>query len=182
MRKHINITKKRRGASLWGLPRRFFSKFSIFLFFYPSCFLHFPIFFLYFPIFSYIFPIFSYIFLYFRADIAEKVMKNNYKNIDKDYNPWSGNEVDFWECGRKVIMHACVTLQAQAMVRCKGITKAGNQCSVTSSSSWVDDNGRLVAAPLCRDGDFCAFHAKPFCVKPILLDSFESMVVFILDF
>ena len=30
-----------------------------------------------------------------RADIAEKVMKNNYKNIDKDYNPWSGNEVDF---------------------------------------------------------------------------------------
>ena len=30
-----------------------------------------------------------------QADIAEKVMKNNYKNIDKDYNPWSGNEVDF---------------------------------------------------------------------------------------
>ena len=76
-------------------------------------------------------------------------------------------------------MRACVTLQAQAMLRCKGITKAGNQCSVTSSSSWVDNNGRLVAAPLCRGGDFCAFHAKPFCVKLILLDSFESMVVFI---
>ena len=30
-----------------------------------------------------------------RADIAEKVMKNNYKNIDKDYNAWSGNEMDF---------------------------------------------------------------------------------------
>ncbi len=30
-----------------------------------------------------------------QADIAEKIMKNNYKNIDKDYNPWSGNEVDF---------------------------------------------------------------------------------------
>ena len=30
-----------------------------------------------------------------RADIAEKVMKNNYKNIDKDYGPWSGNEMDF---------------------------------------------------------------------------------------
>ena len=72
-------------------------------------------------------------------------------------------------------MHACVTLQAQAMVRCKGITKAGNQCSVTSSSSWVDDNGRLVAAPLCRDGDFCAFHAKPFCENPNLLDNFESI-------
>ena len=74
-----------------------------------------------------------------------------------------------------------VTLQAQAMVRCKGITKAGNQCSVTSSSSWVDDNGRLVAAPLCRGGDFRALHAKPFCVKPIILDNFERMVVLILD-
>ncbi len=31
-----------------------------------------------------------------RADVAEKIMKNNYKNIDKDYNPWSGNEIDFW--------------------------------------------------------------------------------------
>ena len=30
-----------------------------------------------------------------RADIAEKIMKDNYKNIDKDYNPWSGNEMDF---------------------------------------------------------------------------------------
>ena len=30
-----------------------------------------------------------------QADIAEKIMKNNYKNIDKDYNPWSGNDIDF---------------------------------------------------------------------------------------
>jgi hypothetical protein len=30
-----------------------------------------------------------------RADIAEKMLKNNYKNIDKDYNPWSGNDIDF---------------------------------------------------------------------------------------
>ena len=29
-----------------------------------------------------------------RADVAEKIMKN-YNNIDKDFNPWSGNEVDF---------------------------------------------------------------------------------------
>ena len=29
-----------------------------------------------------------------RADVAEKIMKNNYKNIDKDFNPWSGNEMD----------------------------------------------------------------------------------------
>ena len=30
-----------------------------------------------------------------RADVAEQIMKNNYKNIDKDYNPWSANERDF---------------------------------------------------------------------------------------
>lgn len=30
-----------------------------------------------------------------QADISEKIMKNNYKNIDKDFNPWSGNEADF---------------------------------------------------------------------------------------
>ena len=30
-----------------------------------------------------------------RSDVAEKIMKDNYKNIDKDYNPWSGNEMDF---------------------------------------------------------------------------------------
>ena len=34
-----------------------------------------------------------------RADVAEKLMKNNYKNIDKDYNPWSGNEMDFLAFG-----------------------------------------------------------------------------------
>ena len=31
------------------------------------------------------------------ADEAEKTITNNYKNIDKYYNPWSGNEMDFWE-------------------------------------------------------------------------------------
>ena len=30
-----------------------------------------------------------------RPDVAEQIMKNNYKNIDKDYNPWSANERDF---------------------------------------------------------------------------------------
>ena len=30
-----------------------------------------------------------------RADVAEQIMKNNYKNIDKDYNLWSANERDF---------------------------------------------------------------------------------------
>ena len=30
-----------------------------------------------------------------RADVAEQIMKNNYKNIDKGYNPWSATETDF---------------------------------------------------------------------------------------
>ena len=30
-----------------------------------------------------------------RTDEAEETMTNNYKNIDKDYNPWSGNEMGF---------------------------------------------------------------------------------------
>ena len=29
------------------------------------------------------------------ADVAEKIRKNNYKTIDTDYNPWSGNEIAF---------------------------------------------------------------------------------------
>ena len=45
-----------------------------------------------------------------------------------------------------------VKFEAQAMIRCRGITKAGKQCSITSSSNWVDNNGRVVAQPLCRGG------------------------------
>ena len=30
-----------------------------------------------------------------QADAAEQIMKNNYKNIDKGYNPWSATETDF---------------------------------------------------------------------------------------
>ena len=70
---------------------------------------------------------------------------------------------------------------AQAMIRCKGITRIGKQCSVTNSSTWKDNNGRIVAEPLCRGGEFCALHAKPFCTSPTMLDDFERMIVFILD-
>jgi len=71
-----------------------------------------------------------------------------------------------------------VKLQAQAMVRCKGITKAGKQCSITNSSNWVDNNGRVVAEPLCRGGEFCSLHAKPFCTKPTEIDNFGRLVIF----
>ena len=74
-----------------------------------------------------------------------------------------------------------VRLQAQAMVRCKGINKAGKQCSITNSSNWADNNGRVVAKPLCRGGEFCSLHAKPFCTKPTQMDDYKRLVIFILD-
>ena len=67
------------------------------------------------------------------------------------------------------------------MIRCRGLTKAGKQCSITSCSKWVDDTGRHIAGPLCRGGDFCALHAKPFCTKSSQVDNFERLVLFILD-
>jgi len=42
-----------------------------------------------------------------QADISEKIMKNNYKNIDKDYNPWSGNDIGLLRVWVKKI-HACI--------------------------------------------------------------------------
>ena len=76
-------------------------------------------------------------------------------------------------------MHA--TLQAQAMIRCKAITKAGKQCSVTSNSSWINNDGRVVAEPLRRGGEFCALHSKPFCTKVIKVDDIDRLLIFILD-
>ncbi len=67
------------------------------------------------------------------------------------------------------------------MSRCIGITRVGKHCSVTSSSNWIDDHGRLVAGPLQKGGEFCLFHAKPFCTKPTRLDNVDQMVVFMLD-
>ena len=74
-----------------------------------------------------------------------------------------------------------VKFEAQAMIRCKGITKAGKQCSITNSSNWVDGNGRVVAEPLRNGGEFCALHAKPFCTKATQLDDCGRLVIFMLD-
>ena len=49
---------------------------------------------------------------------------------------------------------------------CSGVTRAGRQCSLTSTSTLIDDYGRSVAAPLRRGGDRCLFHARPFCSHP----------------
>jgi DNA polymerase III alpha subunit (gram-positive type) len=66
------------------------------------------------------------------------------------------------------------------MSRCNGVTRVGNRCSVTNSSKWTDDHGRLVAGPLQKGGEFCLFHAKPFCTKPTRVNV-EQMVVVMLD-
>ena len=62
------------------------------------------------------------------------------------------------------------------MTQCSAITKAGKQCSVTSSSNWRDDRGRLVAEPLLKGGGCCLFHAKPFCTEATQVDDFERLV------
>ena len=52
---------------------------------------------------------------------------------------------------------------------------------MTSNSNWIDSDGRVVAEPLRRGGEFCALHAKPFCTKPIQMDDYKRLVIFILD-
>ena len=74
-----------------------------------------------------------------------------------------------------------VKFDAQAMIRCRGITEARKQCSITSSSNWVDNNGSLVGEPLYRGGEFCSVHAKPFCTKPTQINDFGRLVIFMLD-
>ena len=67
------------------------------------------------------------------------------------------------------------------MIRCSGVTKAGKRCSVTSTSNFTDDQGRDVADLLRNGSEFCRFHAKPFCTKPVQIDEYDNMVVIILD-
>ena len=70
---------------------------------------------------------------------------------------------------------------AQAMIRCKGIARSGKQCSVTTSSDWTDNNGRSVAGPLCKGGQYCLFHAKPFLTTSARVHDFERLVIIIID-
>ena len=63
--------------------------------------------------------------------------------------------------------------------RCRGTTKRGSRCSLTSESSLLDECGRAAAEPLRRGGDFCLFHARPFCFRAAEL---RGAVVVFLDF
>lgn len=63
--------------------------------------------------------------------------------------------------------------------RCRGATRSGSRCSLTSESALLDERGRAVAEPLRRGGDFCLFHARPFCSQAAEL---HGAVVIFLDF
>ena len=67
------------------------------------------------------------------------------------------------------------------MIQCKGITRAGKRCAVTSKSNWTIDNGTLVAGPLLKGGDYCLLHAKPFLTSASRVEDFEQMVIFVVD-
>ena len=67
------------------------------------------------------------------------------------------------------------------MSQCKGITRAGKRCAVTSKSNWTIDSGTLVAGPLLKGGDFCLLHSKPFLTKSSQVEDFEQMMIFVVD-
>ena len=67
------------------------------------------------------------------------------------------------------------------MLQCKGITRAGKRCAVTSKSNWTIDSGTLVAGPLLKGGEYCLLHSKPFLTKASQVEDFEQMVIFIWD-
>ena len=61
--------------------------------------------------------------------------------------------------------------------KCCGVTRAGRTCSITSASTLTDNRGRSVGSPLVRGGDYCIFHARPFCSHPVknLTEPFVSL-------
>ena len=51
-------------------------------------------------------------------------------------------------------------------VRCHGVTKSGQRCSITSRSQMLDASGRRVALPLCHGGSYCMIHTVLFLTRP----------------
>ena len=58
---------------------------------------------------------------------------------------------------------------------CRGTTRAGRKCCLTSDSSFKE------AEPLRRGGDYCLFHAQPFATIPCLTECPLSLEVIFLD-
>ena len=53
--------------------------------------------------------------------------------------------------------------------RCRGITRKGIRCSITSTSRLADDRGRMICAPLQHGCMYCRLHARPFCHIPAIV-------------
>ena len=70
-------------------------------------------------------------------------------------------------------------ISVMAPRRCCGVTRAGRTCSITSASTLTDGSGRSVGSPLVRGGDYCIFHARPFCSHPIKRRIETSVLLFI---
>ena len=64
--------------------------------------------------------------------------------------------------------------------RCRGITRKGIRCSITSTSRLADDRGRLICAPLQNGCMYCRLHARPFCHIPAE-NVIEPIIVLLLD-
>ena len=65
-------------------------------------------------------------------------------------------------------------------VQCRGITRSGRRCSITSTSPMIDAlTGKLVSESLRRGGCYCLYHAVFFCVTDASVS--DAIVVF-LDF
>ena len=67
------------------------------------------------------------------------------------------------------------------MKQCQGITRVGKRCTITACSKLANDGGRLASGPLLRGGDYCLFHAKPFCTRPVDLEESPCYLVVMLD-
>ena len=70
-------------------------------------------------------------------------------------------------------------------VRCCAISRAGNRCSISSTSNCRDQRtGRLAARPLQQGSRHCLFHARPFCTVDenlARLQSFQPPVIIYFD-
>ena len=62
---------------------------------------------------------------------------------------------------------------------CRGVTRAGQRCQITETSSMVDSLGKLVAEPLRRGCPYCRFHIRPFSHAPAIVSG--HLLLFFLD-
>ena len=58
---------------------------------------------------------------------------------------------------------------------CRGVTRAGQRCTLTASSALKE------AEPLRKGSDFCLFHSRPFAAHPCLGECPQALEIIFLD-